>query len=41
MQRVTITSSRYHTRDRTFSLSLTWIDHNGATPYRIFSLSVA
>ena len=29
MKRVTITSTRYHMRYHTFSLSLTWIDHNG------------
>ena len=37
MQRVTITSMRYHKRYRTFSLSLTWICHN-ATPYHNFNV---
>ena len=37
MQRVTITSTRYHTRYRTFSLSLTWIGYN-ATRYQNFNV---
>ena len=37
MQRVTITSTRYHTRYRKFSLSLTWIGHN-ATRYHNFNV---
>ena len=28
MQHVTITSTRYHTRYRTFSVSLTWVGRN-------------
>ena len=37
MQRFTITSTRYHTRYHTFSLSLTWIGHN-AKRYHNFSV---
>ena len=37
MQRVVITSTRYHTRYRTFSLSLTWICHN-AVRYHNFNV---
>ena len=37
MQRVTITSTRYHTSYRTFSLSLTWIGQN-AMRYRNFNV---
>ena len=37
MQRVTITSTRYHTRYRTFSLSLTWVGHN-AMHYHNFNV---
>ena len=37
MQRVTITLTRYHTRYRTISLSLTWIGHN-ATCYHNFTV---
>ena len=29
MERITITPTDYHTRYCTFSLSLTWVDHNG------------
>ena len=37
MQRVVITSTRYHTRYRTFSLSLTWICRN-AVRYHNFNV---
>ena len=37
MQRVTITSTRYHMRYHTFSLSLTWIGHN-AKRYHNFNV---
>ena len=37
MQRVTITSMRYHTRYSTFSLSLTWLAYN-ATHYHNFNV---
>ena len=37
MQRITITSTRYHARYRTFSLSLIWIGHN-AMCYRNFNV---
>ena len=35
IQRVTITSKRYHTRYHTFSLSLTWIGHNARRYHNI------
>ena len=37
MQRVTITSTRYHTRYRTFSLSLTWVGYS-AMHYHNFNV---
>ena len=37
MQRVHITSTRYHRRYHTFSLGLTWIGHN-ATRYHNFNM---
>ena len=37
MQRVVITSTRYHTRYRIFSLSLSWIWHN-AVRYHNFNV---
>ena len=37
MQRVTITGTRYHKRYCTFSLSLTWVDHN-AMHYHNFNV---
>ena len=51
MQRFTISSTRYHTRYETFSLSLTWIGHNAtcyhnlnvlpqALPYIFFQCSM-
>ena len=37
MQRVIITSTRYHTHYRTFLLGLTWVDHN-AMRYHNFNV---